>query len=169
MMQNTNRAVGTAREQERAYANHRHRRGHRGGGPRRYFLRALPFGAGLHGAHRHGGQRLGGGGSRMPEAGGRAMRELRTLPYHDGVLGRGSVLGRRSGVQIARRILGTGRKLGFSVVLVRQVVDGGHRHGQRNDDGQREREHARENLAGQALNLEMRRAHARAHEEGLMQ
>ena len=72
-------------------------------------------------------------------------------------------------VQIARRILGTGRKLGFSVVLVRQVVDGGHRHGQRNDDGQREREHARENLAGQALNLEMRRAHARAHEEGLMQ
>ena len=82
---------------------------------------------------------------------------------------RGSVLGRRSGVQIARRILGTGRKLGFSVVLVRQVVDGGHRHGQRNDDGQREREHARENLAGQALNLEMRRAHARAHEEGLMQ
>ena len=90
MMQNTNRAVGTAREQERAYANHRHRRGHRGGGPRRYFLRALPFGAGLHGAHRHGGQRLGGGGSRMPEAGGRAMRELRTLPYHDGVLGRGA-------------------------------------------------------------------------------
>ena len=49
MMQNTNRAVGTAREQERAYANHRHRRGHRGGGPRRYFLRALPFGAGFTG------------------------------------------------------------------------------------------------------------------------
>lgn len=102
MMQNTNRAVGTAREQERAYANHRHRRGHRGGGPRRYFLRALPFGAGLHGAHRHGGQRLGGGGSRMPEAGGRAMRELRTLPYHDGVLGRGSVLGRKA-VAVGRR------------------------------------------------------------------
>ena len=32
----------------------------------------------------------------------RAMRELRTLPYHDGVLGRGSVLGRKA-VAVGRR------------------------------------------------------------------
>lgn len=40
-MQNANRTVGTAREQERAYANHRRRRGHRGTGPTGIFC--APF------------------------------------------------------------------------------------------------------------------------------
>ena len=38
----------------------------------------------------------------MVDKGLAAMRELRTLPYHDGVLGRGSVLGRKA-VAVGRR------------------------------------------------------------------
>ena len=65
-----------------------------------------------------------------------------------------------SRVQIGRRVLRQGRQLGFGVPFVGIVIDGRHDHAERQDDGEGEREHAREYLARKALDVEVRRAHA---------
>ena len=109
-----------------------YRRRHRRSRSCRHLLRARPCRARIRGEHRHAGQGAGRGGSRVPQAGGRAVRRLRSVPHHHGVLGCGSVLGRqavafeRGGRRPARPHRPRGRA-------------GGHRRGGRRVPGVRRR------------------------------
>ena len=75
------------------------------------------------------------------------------------LLQRGDV--RRGGrrVEVSRSVLRAGGELGLGVVLVGHIVDSGHDHAQHEDDAQRERQNAREYLAGEALDPQVRRTH----------
>ena len=67
--------------------------------------------------------------------------------------------GRR--VQIGRRAVRQCRQFGFGIPLV-GIIDGRHGHAERQDKGEGEHEHAREDLARQALDAEVRGTHAAA-------